>query len=194
MGPGSPAVLLVVAAADGSQVGHTVGSGPGGLGAVSALWTLYELVWCSQETTCVRLLSAARAGCARVEEFPLLRRCARAVRIWKSGHFSFALVSFSPRVGVWVLPVENSVLDISGDPACSPLGSTVDTCSSRGFGRIFHIFYVAVNSNPDAFHLHSRRMESVHSRVALSAVRTLTLDILSKALQMAVCGNFRCVV
>ena len=30
--------------------------------------------------------------------------------------------------------------------------------------------------------------------VALSAVRTLTLDIISGALYMAVCGNFRCVV
>ena len=28
--------------------------------------------------------------------------------------------------------------------------------------------------------------------VALSAVRTLTLDIFSKAQYMAVCGNFRC--
>ena len=28
----------------------------------------------------------------------------------------------------------------------------------------FHIFYVAVNSNPEAFCLHSRTMESVHSR------------------------------
>ena len=30
--------------------------------------------------------------------------------------------------------------------------------------------------------------------VPLSAVRTLTLDIISRALYMAVCGNFRCVV
>ena len=30
-----------------------------------------------------------------LEEFPPLRRLARAVRTWKAGHFSFALVSFS---------------------------------------------------------------------------------------------------
>ena len=33
--------------------------------------------------------------------------------------------------GVWVLPVEYSVLDFSEDPACTSLGSTVKTCSSR---------------------------------------------------------------
>ena len=44
---------------------------------------------------------------------------------------------FSAYSGVWVSPVEYSVLDFSGDPACTSLGSTVDTCSSRGFGRIF---------------------------------------------------------
>ena len=50
-----------------------------------------------------------------------------------------------------------------------------------------------MNSNPEAFRFHSTRMESVHSRcvwflVALSAVRSLTLDIISRALQMAVGG------
>ena len=35
------------------------------------------------------------------------------------------------------------------------LGSTVDTCSTGGFGRISLIFYVAVNSNPEASALHS---------------------------------------
>ena len=63
------------------------------------------------------------------------------------------------------------------------LGSTVDTRSSRGF--------------PEAFCLHSRRMEKRAQSmllvlVALSAVRTLTLNIISRALYMAVCGNFRC--
>ena len=33
--------------------------------------------------------------------------------------------------------------------SCVLLGSTVDTCSSRGSGRISHIFYVAANSNPE---------------------------------------------
>ena len=79
----------------------------------------------------MRPLSAAGAGCARVlrsvslrqllKEFPLLRRVARAVRTWKAGHFSFALVCYSSGAVLY------SVLDISGDPACSPLGSTVGT-------------------------------------------------------------------
>ena len=67
------------------------------------------------------------------EEFPLLRcLLCRAVRTWKAGHFSVALVSSSPGLvfGCWVLLVEYSVLDFSGDSVCSPLGSTVDTCSS----------------------------------------------------------------
>ena len=86
--------------------------------------------------------------------------------------------------------MEYSVLDISGDPACTALGSLVDTCSTGGFGRIFHIF-VAVMSNPEAFCLHSRRMEKRAQSmllvvVALSAVRTLTLDLISRALYMAV--------
>ena len=71
---------------------------------------------------------------------------------------------FQPLFGVWVLPVGYNVLDVSGDSACSPLGSTMDTFSIGGFGRIFHIFHVAVNSNPEAFCFHSRRLESVHNR------------------------------
>ena len=67
------------------------------------------------------------------------------------------------------------------------------------YGRLWknlHIFYVAVNSNPEAFCLHSRRMEKRAQSmllvvVALSAVRTLTLDIISRAQYIAVCGNFR---
>ena len=33
---------------------------------------------------------------------------------------------FQPWSGIGVLPVQYSVLDISGDPACSSLGSTVE--------------------------------------------------------------------
>ena len=52
------------------------------------------------------------------EESPL-PRCLprRAVRTWKTGHFSFALESFRPS-GVWVLPVEYVVLDFSGRVRC----------------------------------------------------------------------------
>ena len=56
--------------------------------------------------------------------------------------------------GVWVLPVEYNVLDFSGDPSRTSLGSTVVTCSSRALDEFQH-FYVAVNSNPEAFGLHS---------------------------------------
>ena len=59
----------------------------------------------------------------------------RAVRTWKSG------LCLRPRIfqsfGVWVLPLEFVVF---GTRAL--LGSTVDTCSSRGFWRSSHIFYV----------------------------------------------------
>ena len=34
----------------------------------------------------------------------------------------------------------------------------------RGLWKILHIFYVAVNSNPEAFALHSAEWRSVHSR------------------------------
>ena len=50
---------------------------------------------------------------------------------------TFALVSFSPGSGVWVLPVEHCELDFSGGPACTALGSTVDTFSSRCSGKIY---------------------------------------------------------
>ena len=62
-------------------------------------------------------------------------------------------------------------------------GSTVDTCSTGGFWTNFsHFFHVVANSNPEAFGLRSHRMEK-HAQsmllvvVALSAVRTFTLDI-----------------
>ena len=85
-------------------------------------------------------------------------------------------------------------------PACTSLGSTVDTCSSRGLERIVHISHVAVNSNPEAFGLHSFRMEKraqsmLLVAVSLSAVRTLEVDISSTSAPFStVCGNFRCVV
>ena len=56
--------------------------------------------------------AAAGAGCARVPRSVSVRKL-----LDKFPH-TFALVSFSPCSGVWVLPVEYSVLDISGDPAC----------------------------------------------------------------------------
>ena len=149
--------------------------------------------------------AAAGAGCARappvshgdsLEGFRLLRCLPRrAVRTWKTWRFSFALVSLS---SLWrmVLPVEFSVLVFLGDPACNSLGSTVDTWSSRGFGQISTFFYVAVNSNPEAFGLHSCRMEKRTQSMllvaaSLSAVRTLEVDIISTSAPfLTVCGNF----
>ena len=96
------------------------------------------------------------AGCARVlpvslggfwKNFLFYVLC---VALFALGNldFAFALISFSPS-GVWVLPVEYVVF---GTRAL--LGSTVDSCSTGGFGTNFSIFYVAVNSNSEAVLLH----------------------------------------
>ena len=132
VGRGSPAVLLVL--------GHTSWR-PRGSSAVDqgdlepsrykfmALWTWCELVWCSQGTTWVRLFSScadvlALFALGKLDTSPL------------PSYLSVLLPCLGFRFGL-------KRLDISADPACSPLGSAVDTCSSRGFGRNFHIFYVA---------------------------------------------------
>ena len=54
----------------------------------------------------------------------------------------------------------------------------------RGLWKNLHIFYVAVNSNPEPFALHSCRMEKCAQSMllvaaSLSAVRTLEVDIIS---------------
>ena len=54
----------------------------------------------------------------------------------------------------------------------------------RGLWKNLHIFYVAVNSNPEAFALHSCRTEKCAQSMllvaaSLSAVRTLEVDIIS---------------
>ena len=57
----------------------------------------------------------------------------------------------------------------------------------------FSIFYVAVNSNPEAFVLHWVEWRSVHSLVAVSSARFArrNLDIIStKSPFWAVCGGF----
>ena len=55
--------------------------------------------------------------------------------------------------------------------ACSPLGSTVDTCIFENLLTNFsHIFYVAGNSNPEAFFL---ALSMLLVAVSLSAARTL---------------------
>ena len=61
--------------------------------------------------------------------------------------------------GVWVLLYSSEIwiLREMSISVGAMLGSTVDTCSAsvRGFGRISHIFYVATDSDPEAFLLHS---------------------------------------
>ena len=56
---------------------------------------------------------------------------------------------FGTRPGEWVLLVEYRRMVFFGTRAL--LGSTVVTCSTGGFGRISAFFFVAVNSNPEAF-------------------------------------------
>ena len=78
--------------------------------------------WC-------RLCLATSPSWRLLEEFPLLRAPRRAIHTWKSG------LCLRPRIfqsfGVWVLPVEHVVF---GTRAL--LGSTVDTFSTGGFGRL----------------------------------------------------------
>ena len=87
-----------------------------------------------------------------LEEFPLLP--CRVVRTWKTGHFYFALVPFSL---FWRLGVACGVQRIGFfGRSCVHL-----TWFDSGYvfvGKNLHIFYVAVNSNPEAFALQSCRM------------------------------------
>ena len=89
----------------------------------------------------------------------------RLVALFALGNVDFtsALV-FSPCSGEWVLPVEYSD-GFFGTRAL--LGSTVDTRSTTARWWLwtnFSFFYVAVNSNPEGFVLHSVEWSSVHSR------------------------------
>ena len=94
---------------------------------------------------------------------------------WKSG------LRLRPRIflsfGVWVLPLEYVVF---GTRAL--LGSTVDTCSTRGFWRTSHIFSVW-STQIRGVYSPFRRMEKcaqlmLRVAVSLRAVRTLNLDII----------------
>ena len=106
--------------------------------------------------------AAAGAGCARVlrsvsqrkllEEFPVLRAVCRVVRTWKSG------LRFCPRIfqSFWCMCVACGVRRIRD--ACA---AWLDS-GYMFYGRLwanFTFLCVAVNSNPEAFALHSCRME-----------------------------------
>ena len=93
--------------------------------------------------------AAAGAGCAGValcqptEAFGRIPHprsvAASAVRTWKSGHFGFCPRIFQSLF--WCLGVACGVQSIGFlGRSCVFLGSTVDTCSTGGFGRIFHFF------------------------------------------------------
>ena len=85
-----------------------------------------------------------------MEEFPVLRCCVVALFALGNLDFAFALVSFSPS-GVWVLPLEYVVL-VSGRVRC--LVQQWYMFYKRLWTN-FSIFYVVVNSYPEAFLLHS---------------------------------------
>ena len=90
--------------------------------------------------------AAVGAGCARVppvshdmEAFGRMFSnvaCHAALFALRNLDISTLLSYLSAYSGVWVLLVEYSVLYFSGDPACTSLGSTVNTCF-EGFGRIY---------------------------------------------------------
>ena len=123
-----------------------------------------------------------------LEEFPLLRCLpCRVVRTWKTGHFYFALSCIFQLIlafgcCLWC----TVVLDLSGDPACTSLGLTVDTCSSRGFGRIYSIFYVVVNSNPEAV------LASIRSGMEKCAQSMLLVAVSLSAARTLKCGHYFC--
>ena len=84
--------------------------------------------------------AAVGAGCARVppvsrggfwKNFLFYVACLAALFVLEKLDTSPLPSYLAAYSGVWVLPMEYSVLDFSGDPACTSLGSTVDTCSSR---------------------------------------------------------------
>ena len=72
----------------------------------------------------------------------------RVVRTWKYGTlFLYVLVSGSHVFGVWVLHLEYSEFDSTGDVAFARdamLGSTVDTCSASVWLSDSHVFGVWV--------------------------------------------------
>ena len=103
--------------------------------------------------------------------------------------FAFALVSFSPLVFGCCLWSSS----YSGRVRC--LVPQWIFLFTGGFGRISHIFSTCGELRPEAFSLHSHRMEKyaqlmLRVPVSLSAVRTLNLDIISASSPWWRCGVF----
>ena len=161
------------------------------------LWsTILRSGWSSR--WCRLGAGAACQSWRLLEEFPLLRcLLCRAVRTWKSGHFSFALVSFS---------------------ACSCVGVASGVQRIGHFGRScvhLHLVRRWINVLREALDefTHFRRCGELESRgvwppfsqngeactidasgCTLRAARMWKLSIISRVLYMAVCDNFCCVV
>ena len=166
--------------------------------ALMAAWWL-RVCWCGsllvaerqERSWLVRFLlyhltqwlgAAAGAGCARVlpvslgglwKNFLFCVACLVAVRSWKSVHFYFAFVSFSHCSGVWVLPVDYTVLDFSGRVRYL-VRQWMHVL--RGPWKNLHIFYDAVNSNPEAFHSRCFWLQ-----VCLARLARWNLDIISSS-------------
>ena len=135
-----------------------------------------------QRTAAFGRISSSTSICSRcshLESWTLLL-CPRIFQLW---------------FGVWVLPVEYCVLDFSGDPACYLVRQWRHVLREAIFSHFLRCGELESRGVSPPFTQNGERAQSMLLVVvALSAVRTLTLDIISKALQMAVGGNFRCVV
>ena len=133
-----------------------------GRGAGECVFLDYPLTQRPRSSRSVRL---SRCVSQRwpLKEFPVLG--VHALFAWKFGaFFLYDLVSGSLFFGIWVLLVDYRTWDFSGYDfvrGCM-LGSTVDAgfASVLGFGRISHIFFVDVGSDPEAFFL-SRCLSSL---------------------------------
>ena len=91
--------------------------------------------------------AAVGAGCARVppvshggfwKNFLFYVVCLAVLFALEKLNTSPSPSYLSAFSGVWVLPVEYSVLDFSGDPACTSLVSTVDTRSSTALEQFLN--------------------------------------------------------
>ena len=141
--------------------------------------------------------AAACAGCGLsvVEAFGRISSSTfcRAVRTWNTEHFSFDFVSFSL---FWRVGVACGVQRIGFSEILRALHLVrLWIHVLREVFENLHFFHVAVNSNPEAFGLHSCRMEQRAQSMllvvaSLSAVRTLELTLFLRALHFSTAAAF----